>query len=121
MTSDIVERLRQGEPCTDASGNNACRVKDAASGCTCAVAADTITTLRAEVETLRGQHSGAVASFEAAHKDWSDLRAEVEKLRAALREISQFSANPAGSGPAYTQCGQMVRIARAALAEEKKG
>lgn len=48
-----------------------------------------------------------------------EAAAEIERLRAALEKISQFSSNPAGSGPAYTQCGNMVRIARAALTQEK--
>ena len=52
--SDIVERLRAGEPCEE-EGGCACQVekRNAASGCLCAVAADTITALRAEVERLR--------------------------------------------------------------------
>ena len=52
--SDIVERLRAGEPCEE-EGGCACQVekRNAASGCLCAVAADTITALRAENERLR--------------------------------------------------------------------
>lgn len=52
--SDIVERLRCGEPCLEASGINECRVKDAASGCLCAMAADEIERLRAALEEIAG-------------------------------------------------------------------
>jgi len=50
---DIVERLRNGEPCKEASGDNHCKVMDARSGCLCAIAADTITALTAENERLQ--------------------------------------------------------------------
>jgi hypothetical protein len=50
--SDIVERLRAGEPCNE-DGNLPCKVRDARSGCACTIAADEIAKLRAEVERLR--------------------------------------------------------------------
>jgi hypothetical protein len=52
LTTDIEERMRNGEPCKEASGDNHCKVMDARSGCLCAIAADTITALRAEIERL---------------------------------------------------------------------
>jgi hypothetical protein len=45
--SDIVERLRAGEPCGEISSEYACGVKTAESGCQCAMAADEIERLRA--------------------------------------------------------------------------
>ena len=50
--SDIVERLRNGEPCRATSGVR-CRFMDARYGCLCAIAADEITRLTAENEKLR--------------------------------------------------------------------
>ena len=69
--SDIVERLRNGEPCRATSGVR-CRFMDARYGCLCAIAADEITRLTAEVEqnTI----------------DFEEYRRDVERLRAALRE-----------------------------------
>lgn len=49
--SDIAEYMRAGGPCIET--NNKCKVMDTASGCACATAADTITTLRADNERLR--------------------------------------------------------------------
>lgn len=46
----LLKRLRSGEPCLEASGNNDCndcKMKDAASGCLCAMAADEIEALTA--------------------------------------------------------------------------
>jgi hypothetical protein len=45
--TDIVERLRAGEACSEISSEYACAVKSAASGCQCAMAADEIERLRA--------------------------------------------------------------------------
>lgn len=50
--TDIVERLRAGEPCVECCGDH-CAVMEVRSGCLCAIAADTITALRAENERLR--------------------------------------------------------------------
>lgn len=47
---ELLKRLRSGEPCLEASGNNDCndcKMKDAASGCLCAMAADEIEALTA--------------------------------------------------------------------------
>lgn len=78
--SDIVERLRVGEACKENGG--VCAVMDARSGCLCAIAADTITA----------------------------LRAENEKLRAALERIGYTKAGDVGA--TLSEC---VNIARAAL------
>jgi hypothetical protein len=43
--TDIVERLRQGDMCQGSS----CRIKEAASGCVCAEAANEIERLRKEL------------------------------------------------------------------------
>lgn len=63
--SDIVERLRNGEPCLDPSGVR-CRIMDARYGCLCAIAADEIVRITAEVERLR-------AALEAALEDGADV------------------------------------------------
>ena len=44
---------------------------------------------------------------------------EIERLREALKKLSEFDANPSGSGSAYGQCGEMVRIARSALQQKE--
>ena len=86
--SDIVERLRAGEPCEE-EGGCACQVekRNAASGCLCAVAADTITTLRAENERLREMQRTVLVEQ---GEDVTRLRAENEKLRAALEQIAGY-------------------------------
>jgi hypothetical protein len=48
--SDIVKHLRAGDPCRE---EDRCRVMNSASGCLCAMAADTIEGRRAESEALR--------------------------------------------------------------------
>jgi hypothetical protein len=50
--TDIVERLNRGEGCLE-EGGKTCISMDAESGCLCAIAADEITRLRAEVERMR--------------------------------------------------------------------
>jgi hypothetical protein len=47
--SDIVERLNRGEGCLE-EGGKTCISMDAENGCLCAIAADEITRLTAEVE-----------------------------------------------------------------------
>jgi hypothetical protein len=96
--SDIVERLRNGEPCRATSGVR-CRFMDARYGCLCAIAADEITRLTAEVEKV-GRDYNTVRD---AHDDWvreiTRLRAENERLRAALelyREAVRIDATMEG-------------------------
>jgi hypothetical protein len=50
--SDIVERLNRGEGCLE-EGGQTCISMNAESGCLCAIAADEIVRLTAEVEKLR--------------------------------------------------------------------
>lgn len=69
--TDIVERLNRGEGCLE-EGGKTCISMDAESGCLCAIAADEITRLTAEVE------QNAI--------DLEEYRRDVERLRAALRE-----------------------------------
>lgn len=57
----LTLKLREGFPCLEGGSDNTCRVRDAASGCLCATAADTITALRAEVERLEGVVADAVS------------------------------------------------------------
>jgi len=65
---DIVKRLRNGEPCKEASADGCCKVMDARSGCICAEAADELSRLTAENERLRA----ALEPFAAALKgNWS--------------------------------------------------
>lgn len=47
------------------------------------------------------------------------LRKENRRLRKALRMLSEFDANPFGSGAAYGQCGEMVRLARSAIQQKE--
>ena len=49
--SDLVERLRRGEPCREGCGAP-CRTMDAASGCICAEAADRIEQLEAALREI---------------------------------------------------------------------
>ena len=81
--SDIVERLKRGESCLKGSGQT-CISMNAVNGCLCAIAADEITRLAAEVERLRSLtvvQESLIRKSEAAN----------EKLRAALEEIIQDS------------------------------
>ena len=82
-----------------------------------------IEALRAEVEMLRGQHSGAVASYEAAHKDWLDLRAENAALREALEEVLWYTNQlemQAYEPDEWPKVHDAVAKARAALAAQKE-
>ena len=47
--SNIVERLRKGEPCLEACGDR-CKEMSVRGGCLCAIAADEIERLRAALE-----------------------------------------------------------------------
>ncbi len=48
MTKDIVQRLRDAEPCIE----DICKMRDARSGCCCASAADEIERLRAALKAV---------------------------------------------------------------------
>lgn len=77
--SEIVRRLRAGYPCAELGG--LCRVRDAASGCLCAEAADTITRLDGGVTELS---SMLIVVKLTANGEKARLEAEVERLRADL-------------------------------------
>jgi hypothetical protein len=67
--TDIAAYMRLGGPCIE---NNAkCRTMDAASGCACAQAADTITTLRAEIERLRAALEYVSSTFDDTYSPYS--------------------------------------------------
>ncbi len=83
--SDIVERLRSGEPCCEASGNNCCKIKEARSGCLCAEAADTITALMEEVERLQAYIAND-ADWKFSAKRRLQLFREQRQANARLRE-----------------------------------
>lgn len=58
MTDDLVKRLRiGGETC----GTDACKVKDARSGCLCAIAADRIERLEAALRKIAQHDLWAIA------------------------------------------------------------
>lgn len=82
--TDIVERLRGGEPCWDAMGGGACRVRNAASGCACAMAADEITRLRDGMQAMANAMAEQVRTVRV-------LRAQNAELAQALREIEGMS------------------------------
>jgi len=134
--SDIVERLRNGgETC----GLDRCRVREAKSGCTCAEAADTITTLRAENERLRDEVQTWIVH--ANNAIWSDSEEckLLTRINAALLEAPTVDVDvvvperdysamtpkdcyEAGLLDGVYQAREAIKAAaRAALAEEKKG
>ena len=85
--SDIVEKLRAGEICSEISAEYACGVKNAASGCQCATAAD-------RIEQLESDLSDALTDLNTAQQDNASCTVvihnqadRIEKLEAALREI----------------------------------
>lgn len=127
--SDIVERLRVGEPC--AGGPDECCDKKASSGCLCAEAADTITRLTAEVERLKVEsiQMQAALGYPIFAEDErhiiplnpyrcgvcdanKHIIAEVDRLRAALERISQMNSGTFEATGPLLSC---IVIARAAL------
>lgn len=74
--TDIVERLRAGEPCTDAGGKAAdCSSKTIAGGCTCAEAAD-------EIGRLRAENAEQKAEMQKLYNNWSRVvRDDVQSRR----------------------------------------
>ena len=122
--TDIVKRLRKGDPCGDCKRDRcACVIMDEA--------ADEITRLTAENFSLASWQceftdgkTGLVSSeggstYCAMAKRVEALRAEVEKLRAALREIvamDEVAIVEFKKGDGWLH----QRVARAAL-EEKDG
>lgn len=51
--SDLVEKLRNGYPCLEGGSDHTCRVRNAASGCLCATAADRIAELEAALRAIK--------------------------------------------------------------------
>ena len=51
--SDLVEKLRNGYPCLEGGSDHTCRVRNAASGCLCATAADRIAKLEAALRAIK--------------------------------------------------------------------
>ncbi len=86
--SDIVERLNRGEGCLE-EGGKTCISMDAESGCLCAIAADEITRLRADIINYKIGNKDLqdhCAEMEQTAIDLEEYRRDVERLRAALRE-----------------------------------
>lgn len=83
--SDIVERLNRGEGCLE-EGGQTCISMNAESRCLCAIAADTITRLTAEVERLKKEIIGRQAHDRMQVREIKHLTAEVERKDAGLRE-----------------------------------
>lgn len=108
--SDIVERLKRGESCLKGSGQT-CISMNAVNGCLCAIAADEITRLAAEVERLRSLtvvQESLIRKSEAAN----------EKLRAALYDCLETTAKHHAEDQARAQIGgsdMALRKAKAIL------
>jgi hypothetical protein len=116
--ADIIAWYRNGGEC--AERGEQCRVMEAASGCNCALAADEITRLRAEVERLTkeavgayndGLHDGSDAASDRWAKDVASHRAEVSRLRAAAHDMLDHHYNCRGSCPQYDK--NVAHLARA--------
>jgi hypothetical protein len=91
--SEIVERLRYGEPCIESCGDR-CKVRDTRSGCTCAEAADEITRLEARVKEMEEVCRKLIAYEQAMDGgrdiDAMDYYAQASELaRAALSQPAQ--------------------------------
>ena len=72
--SDIVKRLNKGEGCLE-EGGKTCISMDAESGCICAIAADEITALRAEVERLKRSRDRYRVAWEEEKRRFTAARA----------------------------------------------
>lgn len=90
----LERKLREGFPCLEASGDNTCKVREAASGCLCAAAADAIRgILDADVEIEAEIWAGDQANTpheERAVRELYRQRLEIERLRAALRPFAEY-------------------------------
>lgn len=93
--SDLVKRLRVGEPCAEASADNTCKVKNAESGCLCAIAADRIEQLENALTEIykKGLHNqggayknGFYDCFKIARRALGIPHMSFDAARAALGE-----------------------------------
>jgi FtsZ-binding cell division protein ZapB len=108
--ADIVERLERGV--FDAETDTY------VSYSLCDEAADTITTLRAEVEKFKQDLTFSRSRQEHWFKEATTLRATNERLRAALHSIAYDDVSDGMSDAALTDL--MAETAHAALAQEKQ-
>lgn len=115
MTDDLAKRLRDGG---DTCGIERCRIRDAASGCLCAIAADRIEALEAanlKQSLITVDHLSRIEALEAA------LRL-IAQNDYGLQSMMEDGTDTAENKAEY-YAGQVERrryIARAALAGEKK-
>lgn len=114
--TDIVERLRDKYCCDN--------------GCHCDEAADTITTLRADLQKLNERNAEYIGTIDRLRRRVAETDVEIERLRAALREYLGADDHLAKVMPervaegvieaAIERVRAAKREARAALAEEKQ-
>ncbi len=118
--SDIVERLKRGESCLKGGGQT-CIKMNAVYGCLCAIAADEITRLTADIINYKignrdlqdhcTEITSLIAEADQNAIDLEEYRRDVEKLRAALEAICMMDISWVGD--AF----KLKDIARAALEE----
>ncbi len=99
--SDIVERLRAGEACSEISAEYACAVKNAASGCQCAEAADEIERLRALYDEAMTCWKQTTEQCQIAVDQATTIRAET--LEEAARKVPTTWLDPLLNGPGATK------------------
>lgn len=107
--SNLVTRLRDGgETC----GTEQCKVRDARSGCICAMAADRIEELM-KFQSLHANCDKASLDIEQKLVDQlASAHRRIEALEAALRSIA--------ANTCCEKCQEASLVARAALEGEKK-
>lgn len=76
--SDIAKLMRNGNPCR--SGPDLCKVRNAESGCECAMAADEIERLRAELERLTASNHNYIDRNIVFSKEIERLRRIIDPL-----------------------------------------
>ena len=100
---DIAKRLRNGDLCR--SGNDLCKVRDARSGCECAIAAD-------EIERLRAALEAAIISMEEASDTLAEYANVLSREPYASTVLDAAITKARGALPVGSAC--------AALAQEKQ-
>lgn len=83
--SKLVDRFRAGGPCEDGKDLTVCKVRDAASGCICAEAADTIEDL--ELRRPKGWEWFKEVVFKAHEATF--LKSEIGRLEAEVARHTQ--------------------------------